>query len=229
MKIRLRLFASVRDIVGDRELTLEVPQGVEASALLEILVLRYPRLHGLAPCLKMAVNQEYVDGGHVLIEGDEVALIPPVSGGVDRYEIAETPVSLDVLCASIGQPAAGAIASFLGIVRGVSRGRQVQYLEYDAYPEMAVAKMRQIGEELRDRWPVDQVAIVHRVGRLGVGEASVAIAISSPHRHEALAACAYAIERLKEVVPIWKKEVWTDGAEWIGSTVDEYRELRDAQ
>jgi molybdopterin synthase catalytic subunit len=102
-------------------------------------------------------------------------------------------------------------------------------LEYDAYPEMAVAKMRQIGEELRDRWPVDQVAIVHRVGRLGVGEASVAIAISSPHRHEALAACAYAIERLKEVVPIWKKEVWTDGAEWIGSTVDEYRELRDAQ
>ena len=101
-------------------------------------------------------------------------------------------------------------------------------MEYDAYPEMAVAKMRQIGEELRDRWPVDQVAIVHRVGRLGVGEASVAIAISSPHRHEALAACAYAIERLKEVVPIWKKEVWTDGAEWIGSTVDEYRELRDA-
>jgi molybdopterin synthase catalytic subunit len=97
-------------------------------------------------------------------------------------------------------------------------------LEYDAYPEMAVAKMRQIGDELRDRWPVDQVAIVHRVGRLGVGEASVAIAISSPHRHEALAACAYAIERLKEVVPIWKKEVWTDGAEWIGSTVDEYRE-----
>ena len=88
---------------------------------------------------------------------------------------------------------------------------------------MAVAKMRQIGDEIRDRWPVDQVAIVHRVGRLGVGEASVAIAISSPHRHEALAACAYAIERLKEVVPIWKKEVWTDGAEWIGSTVDEYR------
>ena len=151
MKIRLRLFASVRDIVGDRELTLEVSQGIEASALLELVVSRYPRLHGLAPCLKMAVNQEYVDGGHVLIEGDEVALIPPVSGGVDRYEVAETPLSLDALCGSIGQPAAGAIASFLGIVRGVSRGRQVHYLEYDAYPEMAVAKMRQIGEELQEQ------------------------------------------------------------------------------
>jgi molybdopterin synthase catalytic subunit len=229
MKIRLRLFASVREIVGDRELVLEVPQGIKAAALLELLVSRYPRLQGLVPCLKIAVNQEYVEGGHVLAEGDEVALIPPVSGGLDRYEVTAAPLSLDALATAVAEPASGAVASFLGIVRGMSRGRQVSYLEYDAYPEMAVAKMRQIGEELRDRWPVDQVAIVHRVGRLGVGEASVAIAISSPHRHEALAACAYAIERLKEVVPIWKKEVWTDGAEWIGSTVDEYRELRGAQ
>jgi molybdopterin synthase catalytic subunit len=94
---------------------------------------------------------------------------------------------------------------------------------------MAVAKMRQIGDEVRGRWPVERIAMVHRVGRLAVGEASVAIAISSPHRHEALAACAYAIERLKEVVPIWKKEVWTDGAEWIGSTVEEYRTQTDTR
>ncbi|MFA5027883.1 MAG: molybdenum cofactor biosynthesis protein MoaE, partial [Candidatus Methylomirabilota bacterium] len=116
-------------------------------------------------------------------------------------------------------------ASFLGVVRVLSRGRTVQYLEYEAYPEMAVASMRAIGEEIRGRFAVDQVAILHRVGRLGIGEASVAIAVASPHRREALEACAHAIERLKAVVPIWKKEVWADGSAWIGSTVDEYREL----
>ncbi len=137
--------------------------------------------------------------------------------------LPDKPLSLDALTAAVGQTTSGAIASFLGIVRGYARGRRVEYLEYDAYPEMAMAKMRQIGDEIRARWPVDRVAIVHRVGPLGVGEASVAIAIGSPHRHEALQACAYAIERLKEIVPIWKKEVWSDGAEWIGSTVDEYR------
>jgi molybdopterin synthase catalytic subunit len=160
---------------------------------------------------------------HALLEGDEVALIPPVSGGADLFEITAGPLSLDALAAAVGQTSSGAIASFLGIVRGHARGRRVDHLEYDAYPEMAVGKMRQIAEEIRGRWPVDRVAIVHRVGRLGVGEASVAIAVASPHRAEALQACAYAIERLKEIVPIWKKEVWSDGAEWIGSTVDEYR------
>jgi len=223
MKIRVRLFASVRDIVGQKELLLEVPAGLKASALPHLLASEYPRLRALTSFLKVAVNQEYADGERILAEGDEVALLPPVSGGSDTFEITETPLSLDALAAAIGQDTCGAIASFLGIVRGFARGRQVDHLEYDAYPEMAVAKMRQIGEEIRARWPVDRVAIVHRVGRLGVGEASVAIAVASPHRHEALQACAYAIERLKEIVPIWKKEVWSDGAEWIGSTVEEYR------
>jgi molybdopterin synthase catalytic subunit len=159
----------------------------------------------------------------MLTEDDEVALIPPVSGGLDVFEIVDTPLSGDALVKAVGQDTSGAIASFLGVVRGYARGRKVSYLEYDAYREMAVAKMRQIREEIRARWPVDGVAITHRVGRLGIGEASVAIAVSSPHRREALQACAYAIERLKEIVPIWKKEVWADGAEWIGSTVDEYR------
>ena len=176
------------------------------------------------------MNREYVEGTRVLAEGDEVALIPPVSGGVDLYEITEAPLSLDALVKAVGQNTSGAVASFLGIVREFARGRQVQYLEYDAYPEMATAAMRQIGDEIRTRWPVDTIAIVHRIGRLTIGEASVAIAISSAHRHEALEACAYAIERLKEIVPIWKKEVWTDGAEWIGSTVDEYQQrMRDSE
>ena len=223
MKIRIKLFASVREIIGQKELILEVPDGMTASALPQQLATQYPRLRTLVSFLKVAVNQEYADGARVLAEGDEVALLPPVSGGVELFEITEAPLSLDAMVAAIRQDACGAIASFLGIVRGVARGRKVDHLEYDAYPEMAIAKMRQIGDEIRTRWPVDRIAIAHRVGRLGVGEASVAIAVASPHRHEALQACAYAIERLKEIVPIWKKEVWSDGAEWIGSTVDEYR------
>lgn len=223
MKIRVKLFASVREIVGQKELVLEVSDDVKASAIPHLLASQYPRLRALTSFLKIAVNHEYADGERILVEGDEVALLPPVSGGLDAFEITETPLSLDALVAAIGQDTCGAIASFLGIVRGFARGRKVDHLEYDAYPEMAVAKMRQIGDEIRARWPVDRMAIVHRVGRLGIGEASVAIAVASPHRHEALQACAYAIERLKEIVPIWKKEVWSDGAEWIGSTVDEYR------
>ena len=223
MKIRVKLFASVREIVGQKELILEVPGGMKASALPQRLAMECPGIQALVSCLKVAVNHEYADGECLLVEGDEVALLPPVSGGVDAFEITQTPLSLDAMTAAIGQDTCGAIASFLGIVRGFARGRRVDHLEYDAYPEMAIAKMQQIGDEIRARWPVDRIAIVHRVGRLGVGEASVAIAVASPHRREALQACAYAIERLKEIVPIWKKEVWSDGAEWIGSTVDEYR------
>ncbi len=226
MKIRVKLFALVKDIVGQRELVLDLPEGTTAGALLQRLTTEYPRLRGLTPSLMLAVNREYAEGNRVLAEGDEVAFIPPVSGGVDLYEITERPLSLDRLVAAVGQNTSGAVASFLGIVREFARGRRVQHLEYDAYSEMATATMRQIGDEIRERWPVDRIGMVHRIGRLGIGEASVAIAVSSPHRREALQACAYAIERLKEIVPIWKKEVWTDGAEWIGSTVDEYEERR---
>jgi len=224
MKIRMRLFASAREVVGKQEVIVDVPEGVTAADLLTQLVAQHPDLRRLAPSLKLAVNHEYVEGERRLAEGDEVALIPPVSGGVDLFEVTESPLSLDVMARTVGQNTSGAIASFLGVVREFSRGRRVDHLEYDAYPEMAVAKMRQIGDEIHARWPVDLVAMVHRVGRLTVGEASVAIAVASPHRQEALQACAYAIERLKEIVPIWKKEVWADGSEWIGSTVDEYRQ-----
>ncbi len=226
MKIRVRLFASVRDIVGQRELLLELPEGTTAAEVLERFIADHPRLAGLAPSLMLAVNREYVEGSRKLAEGDELAFIPPVSGGADLFEVTDTPLSLDRLATVVGQNTSGAVASFLGIVREFARGRQVRSLEYDAYPEMATAKMRQIGEEIRQQWPVDRIAMVHRIGRLTIGEASVAIAVSSPHRREALQACAYAIERLKEIVPIWKKEVWTDGEEWIGSTVDEYQALR---
>ncbi len=228
MKIRLKLFASAREIVGSRDLVIELPEDATTTSLLGELVMQYPGLRALASTLKVAVNREYVERECHLTEEDEVALIPPVSGGLDLFEITESPLSLDAIARAVGQRSSGAIASFLGVVREYARGRQVDHLEYDAYPEMAVAKMREIGDEIRARWPVGRITMVHRIGRLNVGEASVAIAIASPHRREALEACAYAIERLKEIVPVWKKEVWADGSEWIGSTVDEYREQRGA-
>ncbi len=226
MKIRIRLFAAVKDIVGRREVVLDLPEGTTAAGLLQRFAQDHPRLQAMTPSLLVAVNREYVESTRRLADGDEVAFIPPVSGGTDLYQITEAPLCLDPLVAAVSRSTSGAVATFLGIVREFARGRRVSYLEYDAYPEMATATLRQIGEEIRRRWPVDRIAIVHRTGRLAIGEASVAIVISSPHRREALEACAYAIERVKEIVPIWKKEVWTDGAEWIGSTVDEYRQLR---
>ncbi len=132
------------------------------------------------------------------------------------FEITDQPLSLEPVVNAVRRSSSGAIATFLGVVRQRTRGRQVRYLEYEAYREMAIPKMRVIADEIRRKWEVDEIAMVHRIGHLQVGEASVAIAVSAPHRHQALAACAYAIDRLKETVPIWKKEVWTDGEEWVG-------------
>ncbi len=132
------------------------------------------------------------------------------------FEITDQPLSLEPVVNAVRRSSSGAIATFLGVVRERTRGRQVRYLEYEAYREMAIPKMRVIADEIRRKWEVDEIAMVHRIGHLQVGEASVVIAVSAPHRHQALAACAYAIDRLKETVPIWKKEVWTDGEEWVG-------------
>ncbi|MBZ0170642.1 molybdenum cofactor biosynthesis protein MoaE [Candidatus Methylomirabilis lanthanidiphila] len=132
------------------------------------------------------------------------------------FEITDQALSLEPLISVVKRSSSGAVATFLGVVREQTRGRRVRYLEYEAYREMAIPKMREIADEIHRKWEVDQIAMVHRVGRLEIGEASVAIAVSAPHRHAALAACGYAINRLKEIVPIWKKEVWTDGEEWVG-------------
>jgi molybdopterin synthase catalytic subunit len=134
------------------------------------------------------------------------------------FKIVEEPISMEELIRAVEDPGAGAIVTFLGVVRDNNLGRKVHYLEYDAYPEMAVPAMERIAEEIRRRWDVIHIAIIHRVGRLEIGEASVGIAVSAAHRAEAFAACHYAIDRLKETVPIWKKEVWEGGEYWIEGT-----------
>lgn len=131
------------------------------------------------------------------------------------FRITEDEITVQNVIEAVEHPGAGAIATFLGTVRDHSRGKRVLYLEYDAYPEMAERTLRQIGEEIRERWGLDRVAIVHRIGRLEIGEASVAIAVAAPHRAEAFEACRYAVDRLKEIVPIWKKEVWEGGEYWV--------------
>lgn len=218
MEVTVRCFAGAREAVGQASLQVEIPEGATAGDVLAHLAAAHPRLQPIARHLLVSVNREYADRSAPLKAGDEVALIPPVSGGAEGplFEITGAPLSVEAVAARVARRSSGAIATFTGVVREHSRGRQVDHLEYEAYPEMALAKMQEIAAEIRGKWEVDEVAMSHRVGRLEVGEASVVIAVAAPHRQQALEACAYAIERLKVTVPIWKKEVWTDGSEWVG-------------
>ena len=164
--------------------------------------------------LLYAVNREYAERDRELRDGDEVALIPPVSGGA--FRVTEEPLSLEAVVAEVADERAGGIATFTGTVRRQSRGREVTHLEYEAYAEMAEDVMEKLAAELQGRHELCAVAIHHRVGRLEIGEASVVIAVSAPHRQAALDACREAIDTLKETVPLWKKEVYEGGEEWIG-------------
>ena len=166
------------------------------------------------PGLLYAVNQEYADRGRPLEDGDEVALIPPVSGGA--FRLTDRPIDPSSVVDEVADPKAGAVATFLGTTRVESRGRTVHYLDYEAYGGMAEKVMAELAEGLKAKHDLCAVAITHRTGRVEIGEISVAIAVSAPHRAAALAACGEAIDTLKETVPLWKKEVYEGGEEWIG-------------
>jgi molybdopterin synthase catalytic subunit/molybdopterin converting factor small subunit len=204
--VRVRLFAGLRERAGWSERELEATTVAAVWPLLGL---------GDEPSgLLYAVNKEYAQRDRALQDGDEVALIPPVSGGA--FLLSEAPLSLEQAVDEVRDDGAGAIATFLGTTRKTSRGRVVTRLEYEAYEGMAEETMRGIAEDLRTRYNVSSVAIHHRIGTVGVGETSVVIAVSAPHRAEALAACRDAIDALKERVPLWKKEIYVGGEEWIG-------------
>jgi molybdopterin converting factor subunit 1 len=209
VRVVVRLFAGLRERAGTdrRELDLDESAAVEdVWAALDL---------GDEPTgLLYAVNRTYAERGQPLAEGDEVALIPPVSGGA--FRLTHGPVNLTSVVVEVVDDRAGAIATFLGTVRAQSRGRDVVALEYEAYEEMAEEVMAGIADDVQQRHDLCKVAIAHRLGRVEVGETSVAIAVSAPHRQDALAACADAIEALKSQVPLWKKELYEDGEEWIG-------------
>ena len=207
MRVSVKLFAGLRERAGWKERELE---GVDRVADV------WPALDlGDEPeGLLYAVNKEYADRDCPLVDGDEVALIPPVSGGA--FRLSAEPLSLDAVVDEVRSDEAGAIATFAGTTRVQSRGRTVLHLDYEAYEEMAEQVMTEIAEELKARYDLCEIAIHHRTGRLEIGEASVVIAVSAPHRQDALAACKDAIDTLKEQVPLWKKEVYEGGEEWVG-------------
>ncbi len=219
MNVRVRLFASLREAAGKEQITVVLSDGATVRDLVAHLQEIEPALDGVAGAIYAAVNNRYVAPDTPLQDGDEVALFPPVSGGEERkmFEITRDPISMDEVAARVNDPACGAIVTFAGIVRGITGDQETDHLEYEAYKEMAEDMLAQIGQEIKERWPkVKHVAIVHRVGRLEIGEPSVVIAVSSPHRGDGVfEACRYAIERLKAIVPIWKKEVLTTGAHWV--------------
>jgi molybdopterin synthase catalytic subunit len=217
MQVTVRYFALVREITGKRTEEREVPGGTSAGELLDQIVAEYPTIERLRRASMLMVNQEYVQPDYVLSEGDEVALIPPVSGGAGAFQVIEDLIDVPAVMREVADPSAGAIATFIGTVRNTARGRDVLYLDYEAYPAAAEKMLARIGDEIAERWGIDRVAITHRIGQLEIGEASVAIAVSSPHRNEAFEACHYAIERIKQIVPIWKKEYYAGGDVWIGS------------
>ena len=207
MKVTVRLFAGLRERAGWSQRNLE-----DVARVADV----WPALDlGEEPAgLLYAVNKEYADRDQPLVDGDEVALIPPVSGG--SFRLSEEPLSLDAAVDEVRSDEAGAIATFVGTTRVHSRGRAVERLEYEAYPGMAEKVMAEIADELKRRYDVCEIAIHHRTGTVEIGDASVVIAVSAPHRQDALAACKDAIDTLKVQVPLWKKEIYEGGEEWIG-------------
>ena len=209
MRIRVRLFAGLREQAGGGERELELPRG---SRLADVWA---PLGLGDEPeGLLYAVNKDYATSERLLADGDEVAVIPPVSGG--EFRLTADPIDVGAVIAAVADERAGAIATFLGTTRVESRGRAVNHLDYEAYEGMAEKVMAEIADGLTARYDLCKIAITHRIGRVGIGETSVAIAVSAPHRDHALAACKEAIDTLKVDVPLWKKEVYEGGEEWIG-------------
>lgn len=228
MQLQLRYFASIRETLGTAGETREVPDGATAGEVFDLLVAESSRLAPMKRATMLMVNQEYVAADHRLADGDELALIPPVSGGTANaprlLRVQEEAIDPRAVEAIVADRAAGAIVTFLGTVRDHARGRQVDALEYEAYAPAAEKMLGRIADEIAERWGIERVAIVHRTGRLLPGETSVAIAVASAHRDAAFAACRHAIERIKEIVPIWKKEWYSDGVVWVGSEADYQRE-----
>ncbi len=217
----IKLFATLRERAHTAELTREFPDGTTVGDMWRRLIVEFPELGAHRDSVGFAVNQEYVEGGFKPRNGDEIAFIPPVSGGadpppyLDKITIGRNPIDVAALEREVADPAAGAIVSFTGTTRRDNAGRVVLRLEYEAYEPMALSEMRKLAVEVGARWKITRIAIAHRIGVVEIGETSVAIAVSAPHRAEAFEACRFAIDRLKEIVPIWKKEYFEGGEVWI--------------
>jgi len=199
---------------------LDLPEGGTVETAWKAVVSHHPQLEQYRPYTLFALGHDYVEPDHPLKSGDELLLFPPVSGGSspsDIFAVVDRPLSPDDIAARVDDPGAGGLVIFSGVVRNETGGRPVKFLEYEAHAPMAETKMREIGAAIRARWAgVKRVAMLHRIGRLEIGESSVLIAVSAAHRGDAFEACRYAIDTLKRTVPVWKKEHFEDGEVWVG-------------
>jgi molybdopterin converting factor subunit 1 len=233
VQIRVLFFGVLRDIVGLREESLEVPQGSSVDTVFEHYSELHPGLRETAKSLVLALNQQFSAPNALLSDGDEVAFLPPVSGGAGSFlheitddkghffAITRDPIDGPGLAKRLLADEDGAIVTFEGVTRNNTKGRGTRYLEYECYEAMAIQTMAQIGREIAGTIPIDKIGIVHRLGRLEVGEASVVVVATSPHRKPAFDATLEGINRLKKTVPIWKKEFFEDGEVWVEGEWDD--------
>jgi MoaE-MoaD fusion protein len=220
MRVRVLFFGQLKEITGVEQEDAELSEGARVQDLFERYGRRFPKLASFRPSIAASVNQEYATWRAPLSSGDEVAFLPPVSGGQqgvadeDIFQIVRDVIRPQEIIESLKRPEDGALVIFDGFVRNHFKGQRTLYLEYQAYESMALAKMREIGTEIRAKFSIHRLAMVHRLGRLEIGETSVFIAVSAAHRAAAFDACRYAIDTLKRIVPIWKKEHFAGGAVW---------------
>lgn len=231
MQVTVHLFAGAADAVGARTWSGEVPPTATVRDLIAAIVREHPAAERVLSTCFASVNHAYATPDARIQAGDEIAILPPVSGGQDTplFEITADPLSVEAVLRKVSHPHCGAINLFVGTVRELTHGKRTLHLEYEAYPPMAVKMMEQIAAEIDERWPDTRVAMTHRIGPVAIEEAAVVIAVATPHRAASYEAGRYAIERLKELVPIWKKEIWADGTEWIGHQQGPWNPLRPGQ
>jgi molybdopterin converting factor subunit 1 len=221
MKIQVLYFAVFRERLGRSDEELDIADGATVGGAIDSLAAKHPAIAQLRGRFRVALNQEFVDDSQPLSPGDELALIPPVAGGADtdrcrHVELTDRTLSLDRCINAVRGEGMGGIVTFTGMVRLHSRGTTIDHLEYEAYAPMAIKVMTALCDEIEAELPGTRIAVEHRVGSLAIGDIAVVIAAAAPHRAEAFTACRAMIDRLKDRVPIWKKEISVDGAEWIG-------------
>jgi molybdopterin synthase catalytic subunit/molybdopterin converting factor small subunit len=222
MRVRVLLFGQLKDIIGRPEDSLELEPGAKLSAVTAHYAEHFPKFKGLSSSIACSINQEYAQGAEALKEGDEVGLLPPVSGGKAAAEalrsehcaIVREPINFIAIKKKLEHPEDGAALFFDGVVRNNTRGRRTLYLNYEAYEAMALSEMEKLAQASLEQFKVRDVCLIHRLGRLEIGETSVLIGVASAHRIAAFEACRWLIDTLKKTVPIWKKEHFEDGAVW---------------
>jgi molybdopterin converting factor subunit 1 len=234
VQIRVLFFGVLRDVVGLREDSLDIPKGARLGLVFELYAGRFPRLRAMAASVVLALNQEFSTPDSPLAEGDEVAFLPPVSGGSGDYTheicdelsgnffaITREPIDGSLIARKLLRGEDGAFVNFEGVARNNTKGRATRYLEYECYESMAVKIMAQLGREIAEQFSIGRIAMVHRLGRIEIGETSVAVVVTAPHRRPAFDAALEGINRLKRTVPVWKKEYFADGEVWVDGEWDD--------